>query len=287
MGAHRLSAPDVGEGKGAKEPAVLGIADAAESAGALDILTDQALFEAVGVRIGFAGRAGGVSQGPYASLDCALHVGDDEAAVRTNRRLLFEALGAGGARAIIPTQVHGTNVLVVRPGDDFNAAQEEALKGADALVVSAPEVGALLNFADCLPLVIVSPSGAFGVAHAGWRGAVAHIAAKTARALSALDGCDPAQFNAYIGAHIRSECFEVGEEVIERFRTEFGEVAIADARHVSLAVAVTADLLEAGLDARRIADAGICTVCHSDRYFSYRASGGTCGRHAVVALRMS
>ena len=247
------------------------------------MLTDQALFDACGVRIAFTGRVGGVSEGPFASLNTAGHVEDDAACVRRNREIVMKALGCAEAALIVPNQVHGTNIVRIDGAGDVPRAAERAAAGADAVVVRVAGVAALLNFADCLPLVIVAPDGTFAVAHAGWRGALAGIAGKAARALGAAG--DRSAFNAYIGPHIRSECFEVSGEIAAQFADAYGADVLADARHVSLARAVAVDLARVGLQESRIADAGICTVCHASEYFSYRASGGTCGRHAAVAVR--
>ena len=343
--------------------------------GALPVLTDEALFEACGVRIAFTGREGGVSEGPYAKLNCASHVEDDEQAVLRNRQIVLDALGVPNARLIVPNQVHGTNVVCVGGPDDratatgstaassanpsatyqahgtnavceggsagtvntdgfmapnqvlgaddahigdstgtanaagqsvadpatsaaadlivpvagkvlsVSDALEEAAEGADAIVVKVPEVAALLNYADCLSLIIVAPSGSFAVVHAGWRGAAAHIASKAALELAEQTGEDPSQLNAYIGPHIRSECFEVSAEVAEQFAAEFGASVVVGKRHVSLARAVACDLESAGMSPQRIADCGICTKCNPDRYFSYRATNGRCGRHSAAAVR--
>ena len=253
---------------------------------ALWVLSDERLFAQTGVRIAFTNREGGVSVGPYASLNCGAYVEDDPHAVARNRQIVLDALGASEVPLIVPNQVHGTNVVYVSQGND-EEAQREAAEGADALVVTASEVAALFLFADCLPLIVVAPSGAFAVGHAGWRGAVAHIASKTAFELAARTGEDAAQFNAYIGPHIRSECFEAGAEVVERFVTEFNASVVEGERHVSLARAVACDLVAAGLLLERIADCGMCTKCNSDLYFSYRATQGRCGRHSAVVVRSS
>lgn len=258
------------------------------------VLTDPALFERCGVRIAFTGRAGGVSEGCFASLNCGGAVGDEPQAVAENRRRVAQALGAEGAPLLVPKQVHGTSLVTVDSVEDeaLAAAREAALAGADGLVVAVPDVMALLNFADCLPLILVAPSGRFAVLHAGWRGAVAGIAAKGLRALCQLDPCDPAEVNAYIGPHIRSCCFEVGPDVAKRFQDAFDSerlpglaAAVPDADHVSLAAAVTRDLVGAGVLPERIVDAGICTQCNPERYFSYRATQGHCGRHTAAAFR--
>lgn len=252
----------------------------------VSVLTDEALVEACGVRVAFTGREGGVSEGEFASLNTGGHVGDDAQAVQCNRARVLEALGAADAQLVVPNQVHGAKVVRVDDVREVASVREEADAGADAVVVGVEGVAALLNFADCLPLVVVSPSGLFAVVHVGWRGAVARIASAAVAQLARGDAFAPSDYNAYIGPHIRSECFEVGPDVAVRFSAEFGEGVLEGARHVSLARAVTADLASAGLAADRIADAGICTACHPDRYFSYRATGGACGRHAAIAVRL-
>lgn len=255
-------------------------------------LVDDGLAHAIGVRVAFTGRPGGVSAPPYDELNLGTHVGDDPAAVERNRAAVLEALGAPGAALLALNQVHGTRGVLVGSSDaaSLEEARVRAGEGADFAVVEAPDVAALLCFADCASLIVVSPTGRFAVAHAGWRGAVAHIAGKAARALAARDAAgeghaDPASYNAYIGPHIRSECFECGEEVVDAFLEEFGARAAADPRHVDLSAALAADLVRAGLDPARILDSEVCTKCHPDEYFSYRASGGVCGRHGAIAVR--
>ncbi|HAM14763.1 MAG TPA: laccase domain-containing protein [Eggerthellaceae bacterium] len=250
-------------------------------------LTDEQLYRSTGVRIAFTGRDGGVSAGEFASLNLGENVHDDERAVLRNRALVLEALGAPGAALVMPHQVHGTHIVEISPGDDVRAARDEAQRDCDGLVVRAPGVAGGLIAADCLLLAIVAPDGTFALTHAGWRGAVAGIAGKTARLLAARagDAWSAADMNAYIGPHIGPECFEVGPEVAERFERKLGADALEDARHVNLARAVSIDLRHSGMRPERIAQCGICTVCNSDRYYSYRASGGKCGRHGMFAWR--
>lgn len=264
----------------------------------IPILTDDALADACGVRIAFSGRAGGVSKPPYDALNLGSHVGDDLQAVERNRARLCNALGADPTRLVVPNQVHGTDFVTIEKEDDdaIVAAREQASSGADAIVVTCEHVAALLCYADCVPVIVVSPSGAFVVAHAGWRGAAAHIASMAVRALVEVDerrlgikGAAvkelAARMNAYIGPCIHRECFEVGDEVRSRFAAEFGDDCLYGARNVDLPAAVAADLARAGVPRERIADVGACTMCSSERFFSYRASGGVCGRHGAFAFR--
>lgn len=254
-------------------------------------LTDDALFQSSNVRIAFTGRSGGVSEGAFAELNLGGKVGDRIEAVLRNRALLLEALGVPDAALVMAHQVHGDEVVEVA-GVDHEAieiARARARAGADAVVVGIPQTAALLCFADCVPVIVVSPTGRFAVIHAGWRGAVAGIVGKATRRLVAGDaprlGDDAARsYNAYIGPHIHAECFETGVEVRARFVERFGEAVATGARHVDLTRAVSLDLQQAGLQKSRIVDAGACTACHPDRYFSYRRAGGACGRHGACAV---
>lgn len=260
----------------------------------IPLLSDDPLFRQTGVRIAFSGREGGVSSAPFDTLNLGSHVSDDATAVERNRALLLQALGAPDASLIVPNQVHRTDGVTVSSRDaaTLQAAREAASKGADYLVVEPCGIAALLCFADCASVIIVSPTGRFAVAHAGWRGAVAGIASQAASALAArdeaaLDGAAAQEYNAYIGPHIHAECFECGEDVVGQFVEAFGGQAAPDARHVDLATAIRIDLMRAGLSSERIIDSGICTRCDSVSYYSYRASGGVCGRHGAVALRFA
>ena len=249
------------------------------------VLTDDALFEACGVRIAFTGREGGVSEGEFSSLNVGDYVGDDIEVVQANRQRVAQALGAGDAQLIVPKQVHGTDGIEISTLADLAHAREAAAVGADMVLVKELDVAALLCCADCLPLILVSPSGAFAVVHAGWRGALAGIAGKAAERLSRFDGTPTEHFNAYIGPHIRQECFETSEDVVASFGERFGTEVVDENRHVSLALVVMRDLERVGVLADRIVDACICTCCDSQRYFSFRAEDGRCGRQAFAAVR--
>lgn len=260
----------------------------------LPAYSDEALFAAVGVRLAFTTREGGVSEGPYASLNLGSHVDDDPACVARNRRIVQEAFGCAGDPLIVPKQVHGDRIVEVVDAAGAACAQEQAAAGADALVVGAPHVAALLCYADCVPVIIVSPTGRFAVVHAGWRGVDNLIAVSSLRAIAQADaaaqGVDPAHIaagcNVYLGPHIHPECFETGLDVHARFVAQFGEGCAHDATHIDLAWALRAQLADAGVDVARICDVDACTVCRNDEFFSYRGQGGTAGRHGAFAVRI-
>ena len=256
-------------------------------AGDVPLWTDDALFELLGVRIAFTTRAGGESVGPYASLNLGAHVDDDADIVMRNRAHVLEVLDACGLPYIVPQQVHGVHMEVVATPDDALGVQQRASEGADAILATCQDVAVQLSFADCLPLIIVSPTGHFAVVHAGWRGALAGIAGLACRELARLDaeaGAVPSQFNAYIGPYIHEECFETGAEIVQSFVEAYGPGVVGDSGNVSIAAAVTCDLVRAGFEESRIADVDACTMCHPDELFSFRAAGGVCGRHGAIAF---
>ena len=250
------------------------------------VLTDEALFSEHGLRIAFTERGGGVSKDPYASLNLGDHVCDELSCVEENRRILMDALGVPAqdqGKLVVPKQVHGDVVLSV--GEDIAASRDRAREGADGIVCMHSRIPVLLCFADCVPVVLAAPGGGFAVLHAGWRGAIASIPGKGLEQLACEAGVDPSQCNAYIGPHIGACCYETSQEILDRFVARYGKKCDAGSRHLDLGAAVAASLIEHGAARERICDSMSCTSCLNDRFFSYRADGGTTGRHAAFAYR--
>lgn len=240
-----------------------------------------------GVTFAFTERTGGVSNGAYASLNLGDACGDDPACVGENRIRALAALSprADGAKLVNPRQVHGDAIVLLTAGDgaSISRAQSEARRGADAVVVSTPGVSVLLCFADCVPVVIVAEGG-FAVVHSGWRGTYARIAAHAAATLSRATGTHPSSMSAYIGPHILANEYRVGEELAEKFAAAFGVGVIGSGCGLDLGVCVAGTLEAAGLEPGSIHDDRISCVSEGARFFSYRASGGNCGRHGALAI---
>ncbi len=240
-----------------------------------------------GVAFAFTERTGGVSAGAHASLNLGDACGDDPACVRENRRRALAALSpkADPARLVNPLQVHGDKVVCITADDpeSLAAAQAEARSGADAVAVSVPGVPVLLCYADCVPVMIVAEGG-FAVVHSGWKGTYARIAGTAAADLAAITGAHPRTMSAYIGPHILGGEYAVDPGLAERFAAAFGARALVGARNVDLGACIASTLVDAGLDAACIFDDEISCFSNPDRFFSYRASGGTCGRHGALAI---
>ena len=208
-----------------------------------------------GARVLFTTRDGGVSEGPYASLNLGLLTQDDAERVAENRERVRSAVGA--QRLAQGRQVHGTRV-VVDAGD---------LEEADGQVTTRPGVAAIVVTADCLPVALAGPAG-IGVVHAGWRGLSAGV-------LEAGVEATGGAVAAAIGPGIGPCCYEVGDEV----RAVFG----TGGRTLDLKAVARARLKAAGV--REVHDCGLCTACDAERFFSHRRDRGLTGRQAGLAWR--
>lgn len=240
-----------------------------------------------GVTLAFTERTGGQSLPPYESLNLGDSCGDDERAVAANHQHLLEALGVAhlGERLVNPKQVHGSEVLVVDDASSAAVAQAQAAarEGVDAVVCSAHDVPVLLCYADCVPIILVAP-GAFAVVHSGWRGTQARIACKALQELTSLVGCDAADVIGYVGPHISGEDYEVSSQLAEQFAQEFGQSVTPDATHLDLGKAVCQMLESAGMRGEALLDELPSTASCTQRFYSYRAEGGICGRHGAIAV---
>lgn len=241
-----------------------------------------------GVTFAFTERTGGVSKAPYASLNLGSRCGDDPACVAENRARALAALDAEkiAASLVEPRQVHGDHVVVVDSSapEALAAARAQAQAGADAIVCTVPGVPVLLCFADCVPVVLIAP-GAFAVVHSGWRGTLARISAKAAAVLAEEVACETADICAYVGPHASAADYEVSADLLATFEDEFGTIVhtAETERNLDLSAAIRCALTRVGLDSARILDACPSTVSNTDRFYSYRAEGGICGRHAAIA----
>lgn len=251
---------------------------------ALRILTDDALESACATRIAFTMRTGGSSTAPFGSLNLSHAVGDDGARVDANRMALCDSLGVAHAAGdlFVPRQVHGTEFVEFLDADAHAISEDVE---ADGVVCTQGDLPVLLCFADCVPVILVAPGGAFAVVHSGWRGAVEGIAGLGLARLAKASGCMATEVNCYVGPHIGACCYEVDGDLLDRFTRIFGDGCDGGDGHLDLGFAVSESLLRAGADGSRIVDADMCTSCNVDRLYSYRAEHARTGRHGAFAIR--
>ncbi len=230
---------------------------------------------------GFATRAGGVSEGAYASLNLGFAVGDLRERVEENHRRLAGAVGAALDALHTVKQVHGDRVVEVGAGEGSGTLRPPAGE-ADALWTERPEHWVAVGTADCVPILLVDPEGRRVAAiHSGWRGTDARIVARAVESLVAR-GSRPERLLAAVGPCIQRCCYVVSEELGERFTGGFGSEVVARAGgevKLDLSRAVRDTLLGAGLKAAHVDVLPDCTACDGSRFFSHRRDAGHTGRH--------
>jgi polyphenol oxidase len=225
-------------------------------------------------------RHGGHSQAPFSSLNLGLNTTDDPNHVQANRDHLFNLLGIGATQVAFSHQVHGDQVLV--------ATQAGHYTGYDALITNCLDLYLSVTVADCTPILIYDAAqNAVAAIHAGWRGTVAQIAAKTVKVMQQTFGTNPRDCRAYIGTCIDDCSFEVGPEVAAEFGDRFKRYNSAIQKHcIDLKSANLAQLIEAGIPNSQVEVSPYSTVLHNNDYFSYRLEGGQTGRMlAIIGLK--
>jgi YfiH family protein len=266
------------------------------TAGPLTLLTWPAL-DASGAAAAVTARAGGVSSGPYATLNLSLTVGDDPALVLENRRRLAAAVGAELGDFVFARQVHGAGVRVVRDADRGSGAfgPADAIADTDALVTADPRVVLAILTADCVPIVLHDPvAGVLACVHAGWRGTVARVCAAAVTAMTSL-GSQPPDVIAGLGPAIAPSRYQVGPDVHDAVTQSFGPAAASFLRpdphapdhwFFDLWAANHHVLRESGLPAAQIhvtdTSTGPASSTDPGQFFSDRTAR-PCGRLALVA----
>ncbi len=225
---------------------------------------------------GFTKRDGGVSEGPFASLNLAYDVGDEDERVRANRGRLRHELGTGAPLATV-IQVHGNKVVNADAvaTEDWTARPTQE---ADGMVSTGAEVLAVQT-ADCAPLLLADPeSRAVAALHVGWRSAAKGVVRNAIRAMGAL-GAEAGRTVAVIGPCISGTCYEVEEEVARALPESADPIRKNPGKYLfDLPNAVEVSLIVAGVPSDRIEIIRACTHCLTDELFSYRRDGQVTGR---------
>jgi len=225
--------------------------------------------------LAFSTRRGGVSEGPYRSLNLGRSTEDRPDAVEENRRRWLTSLGVDPTAYANAGQVHGRHVVHVRaPG---------LQPSCDILVTTTPGLALAVTAADCLPILLAA-GGAVAAAHAGWRGTADGAPEAALSAVCTAGGVTADTVGIHFGPGIRGCCYQVGPDVAARFPDE---ALRREGRSVwlDLPTAARIRLLAAGAKAGAIHDTGACTACDADWYYSHRRDRAVTGRHwGLIAL---
>jgi polyphenol oxidase len=216
--------------------------------------------------VAFSTRVGGVSKGPFESLNLGRLTADEPGNADENRRRLCDSIGARAEDLAMNRQVHGATVNRARAGARGQPG--------DGLWTDEPNVPMLKFTADCLPIALARRNGRPGLAllHAGRMGLLEGV---VEAGVAALDG----PVAAIIGPGIGPCCYEVGEAIAAPYRSRFG-ADVVHGRHLDLWTAADQSLRSAGVQSVERLD--LCTACNPDRFFSHRRDEGVTGRQGVI-----
>lgn len=264
---------------------------------------------------GFSTRMGGVSRAycgedDPGELNLGFTAPDAREAVVQNRRLLAEAVTGNPATPILALRQFHSNLVIVAKDED---ASRERPRKADGVITGTPGLLIAIQTADCIPVLVADKKRrVVGGFHAGWRGTVKRIVELGVGRMRLEFGCRPEDLMAAIGPGVGQCCYAVGEEVRSEFESQFsyagelfrevfdsdpvrtrypmlfltqrapGHSPIGPEVHLDLIEANQRQLLDAGLKASAISVAGGCTSCHTELFFSHRASRGHAGRMMSV-----
>ncbi len=245
-------------------------------------------LEDLGVDVVVTTRQGGVSTGPYRSLNLGLGVGDDPGAVLENRRRAAGALGASLHDLVVGAQVHGRTATIVGSEDRGRGAAEgaAAVPDTDALVTRSRDLVLVTLVADCVPIVLVDPeAGVLATVHAGWRGTAGRVVDAAVAAMSTL-GARPERMVAGIGPAVSRDTYEVDHDVAEAVRAGTGDDLTAtpagEGRWLVDLPGANRRLLEAaGVPSSSVWVMGLTTGVRGP-FYSHRAER-PCGRFGLLA----
>ena len=245
---------------------------------------------------GFSTRLGGVSQGIYSSMNLSFTRGDEESCVRENYNRIAAAMGFRAENIVTSDQTHTCNVRKVTEKDRGKGiVTPRDYTDIDGMITNVPSLVLATFYADCVPLYFVDPlHHAIGLSHSGWRGTVQKIGEVTIKKMAEEYGSNPKDMKVAIGPSICQDCYEVSEDVIEKFRENYDENLWPEIFYqkengkyqLNLWKANESVFLESGLLPEHIAVTNVCTHCNPDILFSHRTTGNERGTlSAFLALK--
>lgn len=257
-----------------------------ETHGKVKVITLEKLRETSDGRLkhAFGTRLGGVSQGPFRSLNFDPHGGDSRENILQNKAILGSALDIDPERIFLANQVHGDQVLILEELPAETSSKYHHLD-YDAIVTRQNGVAIGVLTADCLPIMVYDPEETvIGIVHSGWRGTCLNIVGNVVSKLRRAFGVDPENLIVGLGPCIGDCCYEVDIKVVRSIKNstgrwkEFIKPLKANRYSLDLVGLNVFQILQAGVPQENIVRVNACTACNSKIFFSHRASRGRTGR---------
>lgn len=219
----------------------------------------------------FSTRRGGLSVGPFQSLNLGLNSGDDKQTVLKNRQLLFDLLNINPNRLVYPQQIHSSNVSIVdQPG---------VINNCDAVISKSPNLFLTIQTADCFPVFIFDPKTmAIGLVHSGWKGTSENIVGKTIKKMSIEFGSKGENILAGIGPGVQQRNYQVDLTVASKFEKKYLMPDGPGHCKLNIQKVIIDQLLEECLILDHIECNNNCSYEAGDLFYSYRRDGKFSGR---------
>jgi len=236
----------------------------------IEIITAPALETYPEVVHGFSTRNGGISRGPFRSLNLGMVEGDTLKNILVNRKRFCNTLSFAPSNLLQSEQVHGTNIAIVEANDPPGQV--------DALITNQRNLFLSVRVADCAPVLLYEPEKhVVAAVHAGWRGTANAIIASTVKAMVDRFDVNPEQIVASIGPVLSQCCYEIQNDVARHFSAE-EVVRRKGGLFLDLVGAIRNRLRSAGLAETNIHASDFCTACQPDLFYSHRRDRGVTGR---------
>ncbi|MCT4544191.1 MAG: peptidoglycan editing factor PgeF [Vallitalea sp.] len=240
----------------------------------------------------FSTRLGGVSKGIYESMNLGFGRGDLDENVKKNFEILCSSIDINYKDLVFSDQIHKDIIKIVTSKDKGKGILKESdIIGVDALITNESKVPLVTFYADCVPIFFLDPvKKVIALSHAGWRGTVKKIGAKTVNKMVSEFHSDANDILVAIAPSIGPCCFEVEEEVVLEFKNVFNiddQNKIINKKsekkyNIDLWAANKLILLDAGINEKNITITDICTKCNKKELFSHRGSNGKRGSLAAI-----
>ncbi|SDK41110.1 peptidoglycan editing factor PgeF [Natronincola ferrireducens] len=242
------------------------------------------------VKHGFSTRLGGVSKGAYTTLNLGLKTKDNKEDVIKNINFFCKTINTSFCNLVLADQVHGDSIKIVTQEDRGKGIHyKRDYEGIDGLITNQRGLALMTFHADCVPLLFLDPvMKVVAASHAGWKGTMMKIGQKTVAKMIKEFGSNPQDILVGIGPSIGQCCYEVSEDVIKKFNTNFTQpcnfaIATTGEKYLlNLWEANRLQLEEIGVLHRNIIVSNMCTACGEDLFYSHRRDKGLTGRMASI-----
>lgn len=236
----------------------------------------------------FTSKLGGVSKGDINGLNLGFRVNDDINSVKTNYSLVADDMGIDLNKTVLSRQTHTNNIRIISEEDLGKGIKKDSdIYDTDGLISNIKGSALIVFSADCTPILFYNEEKqVIAAVHAGWRGSVLKIASKCVELMEEKFNCNPEKTFVAMGPSIGPCCFEFGPDAPDIFGKEYVKEAENDKYLVDLWKYNYDLLTNCKIPCENIDLSKVCTVCHSDKYYSYRTTKDKTGRQgAIISLR--